>query len=603
MLNIFPKLSAAGTALLLLCAPVFLASPAAAAQSGVDAGGVRITGIPQDWTHHQVVFSNPGTEVEAIQRGTHERWLKIVNDPRYIIQQLHRGLPAQGPHAAEVARIEAAAAQAKPVSGVALPIPDKKRRPLHKDWTEDLGTQGPPSENSYAAKWSFDTTGASCANDFAVFSTAQANNAGNNNPQVGRPTVVAYNNLYSGCGGTVPGAYWQYYTGGQSSNSPVLSLDGSQIAFIQSASAGPASLVVLKWAASPGLIILGNTVPASYRACTAPCRTTVPFGNSGMDPSNAPSSPYYDYANDVMYASDSTGNLHQFTGVFNGTPSESGSPWPVTIPTVPSGLALTSPVLDSATGYVFVGSRYNGVLYSVNTATGALVGTSSVLTNTSGTQYGLYDAPLVDSTAQEVYAFAGNDGTGYSGVYQFPTSFISGAVTETQVGPGYWPLLSGAFDNNYFMSSGASPTGNLYVCGQTSSSSQQTLNQISISAGVMGAQTASSYTIGNGGRCSPVTEFYNSNTGMDSIFLSTYGAYQGCVLNAGCLFGFDVTSGSVPTSPTGFIAAAQGAGGVIVDNASSFSGASQIYYTTLNPSGACGTSTGICAVQTSQAAP
>jgi hypothetical protein len=164
-------------------------------------------------------------------------------------------------------------------------------------------------------------------------------------------------------------------------------------------------------------------------------------------------------------------------------------------------------------------------------------------------------------------------------------------------------LFSGAFDNNYFTSSGAGPTGNLYVCGQTSNSSQQTLNQISISAGVMGGQTASSYTIGNGGPCSPVTEFDNANTGVDSIFFSSFGAYQGCALNAGCLFGFDVTSGSVPTSPTGFIPAAQGATGVIVDNASNFSGASQIYYTTLSPTGACGTGTGLCAVQTSQAAP
>jgi hypothetical protein len=329
---------------------------------------VRITGIPQDWTHHQVVFSNPGTEAEAIKRGTHDRWLRIVNDPRYIIQQLHRGLPAQGPHAAEVARIEAAA-QAKPVSGAALPIPDKKRRPIHKDWTEDLGTQGPPSENSYPAKWSFDTTGASCANDFVVFSTAQAPAGGNNNPQIERPTVVAYNNLYSGCTGPVPATYWQYYTGGQSANSPALSLDGSQIAFIQSTS--PASLVVLKWKASSSLIPLPNTPAASYRACTAPCSTAVAFGNGGSDPPNAPSSPYYDYTNDVLYASDSTGNLHQFTGVFNGTPAETGNPWPVAIPTAEFG--LTSPVLDSGSGNVFVGSRYNGILYSVNAATAAVV--------------------------------------------------------------------------------------------------------------------------------------------------------------------------------------------------------------------------------------
>src|ERR1019366_4276501 len=45
-------------------------------------------GIPEDWSTHRLVFSNPGTEEDAIANGTHDRWLSIVNDPRYIIQQL-----------------------------------------------------------------------------------------------------------------------------------------------------------------------------------------------------------------------------------------------------------------------------------------------------------------------------------------------------------------------------------------------------------------------------------------------------------------------------------------------------------------------------------
>src|SRR5277367_4267025 len=60
-------------------------------------GNVQITGQPEDWTHHHLVFSNPGTEDEAIRNGTHEEWLRIVNDPRYILHQLKRRQPAQGP--------------------------------------------------------------------------------------------------------------------------------------------------------------------------------------------------------------------------------------------------------------------------------------------------------------------------------------------------------------------------------------------------------------------------------------------------------------------------------------------------------------------------
>ena len=52
-------------------------------------------GIPEDWSHHRLVFSNPGTEEEAIENGTHDRWLRIVNDPRYVLQQLQRLLPGQ----------------------------------------------------------------------------------------------------------------------------------------------------------------------------------------------------------------------------------------------------------------------------------------------------------------------------------------------------------------------------------------------------------------------------------------------------------------------------------------------------------------------------
>ena len=64
-------------------------------------------GIPSDWSMHHVIFSNPGTEQEAVANGTYERWLKVVNDQRYIFQQLKRGEPVQGPAAEAVAAIEA----------------------------------------------------------------------------------------------------------------------------------------------------------------------------------------------------------------------------------------------------------------------------------------------------------------------------------------------------------------------------------------------------------------------------------------------------------------------------------------------------------------
>src|SRR5579871_2354095 len=166
--------------LLALLAPV-----TTRAQSRIAAGGAIITGVPQDWTHHQLVFSNPGTEEEAIGNGTHDRWLKIVNDPRYVIQQLQRHQPGQGTVGAAVARMFRAAPASAP--DTPADAPDKKSR--HRDWSMDLGS-GSLNVNAYPAKWSFSTTTANCASDFIAFSTGAAGSAT-------QPTITAYNNLYS----------------------------------------------------------------------------------------------------------------------------------------------------------------------------------------------------------------------------------------------------------------------------------------------------------------------------------------------------------------------------------------------------------------------
>ena len=65
----------------------------------VHVGSEKVTGVPDDWTHHHVVFSDPGTEQEAIRAGRHEQWRKVVNDPRYVVQQLKKNLPVHGPAA------------------------------------------------------------------------------------------------------------------------------------------------------------------------------------------------------------------------------------------------------------------------------------------------------------------------------------------------------------------------------------------------------------------------------------------------------------------------------------------------------------------------
>ena len=50
------------------------------------------TGYVDDWTHHHVVFSNPGTRKAAVSDGTLDSWTRITNDPRYQLQQMKRNL-------------------------------------------------------------------------------------------------------------------------------------------------------------------------------------------------------------------------------------------------------------------------------------------------------------------------------------------------------------------------------------------------------------------------------------------------------------------------------------------------------------------------------
>src|ERR1035437_6108787 len=56
----------------------------------------RWIGGPDDWTHHHLIFSHPGTADEAMRNGTYGQWWKIVNDPRYILQREKRNAAARG---------------------------------------------------------------------------------------------------------------------------------------------------------------------------------------------------------------------------------------------------------------------------------------------------------------------------------------------------------------------------------------------------------------------------------------------------------------------------------------------------------------------------
>ena len=632
-------------------------------------------GMPEDWTHHHAVFGDAGTAIEAIQNGTYDRWLKLASDRRYQLARakhfatagveitVHEdsiGDEASAPPSAEApdeTPVPSAASRPIPLgltkandtspeageehqdTEFELPFrPPLPRRRWHADdarldWSETLGSGGSLGLGNYPAKYSFSASTGSCT-DWVVYNTSLAGSST-------QATIIAYTNLYSGtCGGSIPSVSWAFNTGTGSSiaTSAVLSLDGTQIAFVQNGSAG-ASLVVLKWAAGGTLTApvapTSESSASAYRSCTAPCMFSISFSGGAND---SGSSVWYDYGLDAAWVGDDSGMLHKFTGVFAGSPAEvTSGGWPVTV----SSSALSSPIRDSVTGNVFVGD-YNlttdsactpsasnsnspcGFLYSYNSSSGALNAKSAQLDY----NFGIVGTPLLDGTAGRLYVPVGSDGevgtsthcgtgTPCAGVFQLSTSFSSGASgAEATVGPGYEFLLIGAFDNTYLTSAnGASPTGHMYVVGNTGRANNA-LYQISINANVMsttpvaGPAVAENYTSGYYAAGLNVTEFLNGST--DYIFLSTvaFSSYSGCgstpSIHIGCVVGFNVTSGSISgsTLPTGSSPAAGGASGIILDNLGASSGESNIYFSAL-ANQTCTTSGGTsgCAIQISQSAP
>jgi hypothetical protein len=566
-------------------------------------------GFPDDWSHHHLVFSAPSSP--------EERQL-VGREPRYWIQQL-RGLwqPSRAGTTVQLQRSEA------------IKRWQPRSRRLHQDWSMSMGLGAKVGAGIFPAKYNFLVSSASCSNDFVVYNTGLAGTASH-------PSIVAFNNIYSGgsgCGATVPTVDWAFNTGATISTSAILSADGTQVAMVQ-VSGAVASLLLLKWAASSGTLTSPvsptSVTNANYRSCSAPCMTSLTFNGS---PNDTNSSPFYDYTNDVLYIGDNKGILHKFTSIFvSGTPQEvtgggSASGWPQTIDT---GRTLTSPVYDSSSGNVFVGSSRSaaagGKLYRI--AAGG--GSSNIIA--SGTLAGhaitggIQSAPLVDSQASTVYVIVLDDGANsdhcntanpcFVGIYQLTTSFTSGSAgTEVHVGmnaTSTTTVFSGSFDQIYFSSTGNSPTGELYVCGADSGSgSIPTLYQVPITNNSLGSPVVGPALATSSTNCSPVTEFNNGST--DRIFLSVQASGKttspvNCPSASGCLISFDVTSaGGFGTSKATSHTASEtgGTSGVIIDNSASSSGASQVYFSPLSNqtcagNGSTGSGTGGCAIQASQ---
>jgi hypothetical protein len=484
--------------------------------------------VTSDWSHRHVIFSRPATRAQA------ER---VELDARYWQQLYRRQL-------------------AMPLPSEQVGLSSDSNRA--QDWSENMRTNATIGAGNYPAKFSFSLTTANCGSatqpDFTVFNTGLAGSGT-------QASVVAFDNLYSGCGGTVPTVYWAYNTGGTIATSVALSFDGKQVAFVQTL-AGNARLVLLKWAASTTQTVGSPGTPTgvtlvSYPTCTAPCATTIPLtDSSGAAHDDTTSSLFYVYGQDTAYVGDSGGWLHRFTGVFKGTPAEvrTGG-WPVHV-NPSTSKALSVAVHDIASGNTFVGDA-GGFLYRVSSA-GSVTASGRV-----DYGVGIVQGPIIDSTARLIYVFASSDNSGActggancSSVYVLNLGFAAGTTgvkkavgASTLTGTTPNPLYIGSFDSTYQNS--VNGTGNLYVCGNTGGA--PTLYRVAVTAGALGAVTTGPVLSTSTTPCSPVTDIQNPNASGGStewIFVSadSNGIATGCA--SGCIYNLKSTPWKASTAYT-----------------------------------------------------
>jgi hypothetical protein len=501
----------------------------------------RRVSLPTDWSHRHLIFTTPSSP---------EQLVRVSQDPRYQ-QQIYRrqqrlALPS-GTANSESA-LGDGVTQPVGLSRYRLRLASKK---IKRDWSENLGSGASAGAGVYPAKYSFDIHTAFCGGaaqpDYVVYTTGLTG-------AVNQASIVAYDNIYNGCGGPTPVDYWAYNTGGQILTSPVLSLDGAQVGFVQT-TAGAATLVLLKWASGTGAgtvtlpAVPATALPIDYLACTAPCMTLVPLQNrSGLPVNDTTSSVYYDYSSDAAWVGGASGWLHKITGVFKGVPTEvttGGYP-----SQMPGGATLSSPVYDNISRNVFV-ADYAGFLYRVDPTSGGVTASGQL-----DFGVGFVDGPIVDSSNRFVYVFASEDqnagcagGLNCAAVYQLGTSFATGSIgTENEVGAGETvlfglpnPLYAGAFDSAYYGSSNA--TGDLYVCGDTGANA--ILYQVPIVAGAMPSQgqiVSPLAGTGSNAPCSGVTDILNPNAlalPAEHLFVSVQnnGIPTNCS-SGGCVFEF-----------------------------------------------------------------
>lgn len=439
-------------------------------------------------------------------------------------------------------------------------------------------TTDPGAGQIFPAKYVFDVTATpSCTNDYVALGLAVPPASG------GQANIVGYNNLYTGtspaglCTGSGPTVKFAYASGtGEVPGNVVLSQDGKVMAYVENLLTGSSyfHVLILGTTGSNGSSVTGAVVPGVGNNAQDTRVLLSPDG--GTTNQSSTTSPYVSYITDTAYVTTysasgtGSGYVYKFKNVLAGN----GVPvmvWSVAVNAIPS-----SPVYDYTSNNVFFTDSSGRIDYITDTGTSPTVTYGTALAAAATSE----NPVVVDSTNQKVYATFNTNGTNAL-VVQTSTTLTGTVSAAVGTGTTKYTGPYGIDFNNAFYSGTGTPL--LYVAGYNLLG-VPTLYDIGFTSGKLHTAITSSAALASGSAdASPVTEFYNSTLAEDFLFV---GVTNHCIATtgggtAGCVMSLNITNG-FPTvnAATTALAATGGTSGIAVDNSSSASQASSIYYGT-----------------------
>ena len=571
-------------------------------------------GYPLDWSSRHLLM--PGARTEDIMAAAQ-------HDPRYVYSLVMRQIALQNGR------------WGIPIPRIPAPRP---KHTMKIDWAVSL-ENGYVPQNQFPAKYQFGIGAENCNTDYAIFGLTVTSGT--------QANLVGINNLYTSastpCNSGSPWVAFAYntvtQTGGQVKTSPVLSTDGTKVAFVESTSAGSYFHVLVLPNPIPvppsqtGTVLSAQTPTSCSNPTTAGCVSTLTIQTAATD-SN--SSPWVDYNNDTAYVGADNGVLYKITPVFGG-----GAPalistggWPVTVSTQTSKV-LTAPVVDDTAGRIFIGDG-EGYLYAVSLSSpgGTYAAQVEVGWATHGAGTGVVDPPIAvtdsaNSTTDQVFVFTGCSivqGIG-GAVSQIAANFTSSTTLSTSntvdlgsaSGTGDCTtgnVHSGTFDNAFWLN--GSTSGHLMACGFVSGTTSKPLIPSNpkmyffpFASHEITSTGSSTFVVNStvGEECSPLTEFYDGTT--DRLFFGVGGSSNAYLESS--TITTSLTTPNCTGTPTSSCVTSpsvlEGTSGIVIDNQLSNGGAN-IYFSTMAPGSVngqkCnvsgGTANPYCAVKLTQSA-